>query len=156
MDDQPRTEELTEGAEVLEGIKARTGGKPKKGAPKARDLHPAATEWARALAAHFRLTMVITERNGDGTWRIEVDGAFQAQRGGPGTMPAWQRSTNHPTGSPEGMEAQGPSSIRSSRIASLARHGSTSPTASSPGTRPQPTTGTRGATCSGSQNDSTI
>ena len=107
----------SEATTVLAGIRARTDGKPKRGAPKARDLHPAATAWARALAAHFHLLMVITGRNDDGTWCLEMDGAVKVEPNDPGSMRRWQNSTKHQIGSPEGMGAQGPSSIRSSQTA---------------------------------------
>ena len=43
----------SEAMEVVEGPRARSGGKPRQDAPKPRDMHPAATEWARVMASHF-------------------------------------------------------------------------------------------------------
>ena len=85
MDSWPMLESWLEGEAhvVLEGIRGQTGGKPRKGAPEARDIHPAATEWARALASHLSIMLVLGgEEPADWT----ITGSVPVHGGGPGAM----------------------------------------------------------------------
>ncbi len=85
VDSWPQLESWLEGEAhaVLAGIEGQSGGKPRKDAPVARDIHPAATEWARALASHLSIMLVLAgEEPADWT----ITGAVPVHGGGPGTM----------------------------------------------------------------------
>ncbi len=87
VDSWPQLESWLEGEAraVLAGIEGQSGGKPRKDAPVARDIHPAATEWARALASHLSIMLVLAgEEPADWT----ITGAVPVHGGGPGTIGA--------------------------------------------------------------------